>query len=388
MKTSTILLTGTLLSISLIGATPSFAQNQQVTCTINQDMINCPGYGSFRYRNNDNNYNNNSNNNNSNYSRFEGEINNTYVQVLGRNANSNELRNYTQKMNNQNWSLAQVRRNLTTNNQEFNQTIGNIYQEFLGRNIDSDGLRYFQNLIINGENIDFVRNAIANSPEARSRNNYDNVNNSRIEGQINNVYIEVLGRNANSNELRNYSQKMNNQNWSLAQVRRDVVNNNQEFNQVLTKIYQEFLGRNIDPSGLQYFQNIVLNGKNLDYVRNTIANSPEAKNRNNNNGNNSRDEQQINNIYLQVLGRDANSNDLKNYTQKMNNQNWSLVQVRREVASKPELNQVINKIYQEFLGREADKSGLEYFQNLVINGQSIEYVKNSISNSSEARNRR
>jgi uncharacterized protein YbcI len=385
MKTSTILFTGTLLSISLISATPSFAQSQNITCVINQDVINCPGYGSFKYRNNNNNNNNNS--------RFEREISSIYQDVLGRNPNSQELRNYSQKMNNQNWSLVQVRRDVATNNKELNQAINKIYQEFLGRNTDSAGFNYFQKLIIDGANINYVRNAVANSPEARSRNNFDNVNNSRVEGEINSIYVQVLGRNANSNELKNYSQKMNNQNWSLVQVRRDIVNNNQEFNQVITKIYQEFLGRNTDPSGLQYVQNLVINGKNLDYVRNTIANSPEAKNRNNNNNsnsnsNNSRDEQQINNIFLQVLGRDADSNDLKNYRQKMTNQNWSLVQVRSEVASKPELNQAINKIYKEFLGREADKSGLEYFQNLVINGQSIESVRNSISNSAEAKNRR
>ncbi|BAQ61276.1 hypothetical protein GM3708_1682 [Geminocystis sp. NIES-3708] len=382
MKTSNVLLTGTLLSISLISATPSFAQNQQITCTINQNIINCPGYGSFRYRNNNNN-----NNNNNNYSRFESEINNTYIQVLGRNANSNELTNYSQRMNNQNWSINQVRRDLTTNNQEFNETINNIYREYLGRNIDSDGLRYFQNLIVNGENIDFVRNAVATSPEAKNRNNNSNNNNSSIEGQINSIYLEVLGRNANSNELRNYSQKMNNQNWSLNQVRNDVARS-QEVNQVISGIYQELLGRNTDSAGLQYFQNLIINGRNIDYVRNVIANSPEARNRNSNNNNNSRTNQDINNIYLQVLGRDANSNDLQNYTQKINNQNWSLRQVRREVANKPELNQAINKIYQEYLGRDADKGGLDYFRNLVINGQSIDSVRDAISNSSEARKRR
>jgi uncharacterized protein YbcI len=384
MKTSHILLTGTLLSLSLVSATPSFAQNQEITCVIDQNIINCPGYGSFKYRNNNNNNNNNFNN-----SRFEGEINNVYAQVLGRNANGNELKNYRQKMNNQNWSITQVRRELTTNNQEFNQVINNIYREFLGRNADANGLRYFQNLIVNGENINTVRNSIANSAEARSRNNYDNVNNSRIEGEINNVYVQVLGRNATANELKNYSQKMNNQNWSINQVRYDVVNNNSEFDQLITKIYQELLGRNTDPAGLQYFTNLIVNGRNIDYVRSSIANSPEAiKRKNNNNNNNTHTEQEINNTFINVLGRNANSNDLKDYTQKMNNQNWSLIQVRREVASKPELNQAINQIYQEFLGRSADDGGLQYFQNLVINGNSIESVRNSIYNSPEARQRR
>ncbi|BAQ65351.1 DUF4214 domain-containing protein [Geminocystis sp. NIES-3709] len=387
MKTSTILLTGTLLSISLISATPVLAQSQKITCVRNQNIINCPGYGSFRYRDNDNKGNNNNNNNN-NYSRFDGEINNTYVQVLGRNANSDELRNYSQKMNNQNWSLNQVRRDIASNDQEFNKIINRMYQEYLGRNIDSARFQYFQNLVVNGENIDFVRNAIANSPEARSRNNYDNINNSRVEEKINSIYLQVLGRNANSSELKNYTQKVDNQNWSFEQVRNDIARNS-ETNQAITSIYQEILGRNIDPAGLQYFQNLIVNGRNIDYVRNAVANSPEAVNRrNNNSSNNTRVEDKINNIYIQVLGRNADSNDLKNYTQKINDQNWSLVQVRREVASKPELNQAINKIYQEFLGRNADERGSEYFQNLVMNGQSIEFVRNSIYNSPEARNRR
>lgn len=381
MKTSHLFFTGTLLSLSLVSATPSFAQNQEITCVIlNQDTINCPGYGSFKYRND---------NTNVNSSLLEEQINSTYIQVLGRNATANELKNYSQKMKGQNWSLMQVRSNLVINNQEFNQVINNnIYQEFLGRNADVNELRYLQNLIINGQSIDYVRNSIANTVEARSRNNYNNVNNSRFEDQINNTYLQVLGRRVNPNELNNYSQKMNDQSWSLMQVRRDVVHNNSEFNQVINNIHQELLGRNTNPAELQSIQKLVIDGQNLDYVRNSIANSPEARNINNTGVNNLRTEQAINNIFSNVLGRNANPNDLRDYSQKMNDENWSLMQVRREVASKPELNQAINKIYQEFLGREADKEGLEFFQNLVINGDSLQFVRNSVYNSPEAKNRR
>ena len=72
----------------------------------------------------------------------------------------------------------------------------------------------------------------------------------------------------------------------MAQARRNLVNT-QEFNQTINNVYREFLGRNADNNGLQSYRNQVINGRSFEEVRNEIANSPEARNRNGNynNGN-------------------------------------------------------------------------------------------------------
>ena len=194
----------TIFSSSLIALTPVLAQSQRITCIRDRNIIDCSEYGSFKYSSknyknrkpirincsrdrdvitcpNYGNFRYSSNNNNgdwsNNNSNIQTEINNLYIQVLGRNANTNELRRYNQAINNQGWSLAQARRNLA-NTQEFNQAINNIYREFLGRNADNNGLQSYRNAVINGRTFEDIINEIANSPEARNRdNNYDNNDN-------------------------------------------------------------------------------------------------------------------------------------------------------------------------------------------------------------------
>jgi len=301
----------TIFSASLIGMTPLLAQSQPITCIRDRNIINCSEYGSFQYSSkkynnrkpirincsrdrdvitcpNYGNFRYSSNNNNGNWpnnnANIQTEVNNLYVQVLGRNADANGLSSYVQAVN-QGRSLAEVRRNLA-NSQEFNQSINKVYQEFLGRNVNSNGLQSYRNAVINGRSFEEVRNEIANSPEARNRTsnngNYNPTNNNNnFQGEINNLYVQVLGRNANSNDFRNY----NNQNWSSDQARRNLVNT-QEFNQSINNIYREFLGRNADNNGLQSYRNQVITGRSFEDVRNEIANSPEARNRNNNYNNN------------------------------------------------------------------------------------------------------
>ncbi|MFM7572872.1 MAG: DUF4214 domain-containing protein [Snowella sp.] len=279
----------TIFSASLIDLTPVLAQSQRITCLRDRNIINCSEYGSFKYSSK--NYKNrkpirincyrdrdvitcpnygkfrySSNNNNGDWSNnnanVQTEINNLYIQVLGRNADANGLSSYVQAVN-RGRSLAEVRRSLA-NSQEFNQSINKVYQEFLGRNVDNNGLRNYRNIIINGRSFEDVRNEIANSPEAQNRNsnnrnynpngNYNPSNNNpNFEGEINNLYVQVLGRNANSNDFRNY----NSQNWSFEQSRRNLANS-QEFNQTINNLYREFLGRNADNNGLQSYRNQVL----------------------------------------------------------------------------------------------------------------------------------
>jgi len=220
---------------------------------------------------------------------------------------------------------------------------------------------------------------------------YNANNNSNIQTEVNNLYIQVLGRNSDVNGLRDYTRVVN-QGRSLAEVRRNLANS-QEFNQSINKIYQEFLGRNVDKNGLQSYRNAIINGRNFEEVRNEIANSPESRNRTSNDrnynptNNNNNFQGEINNLYVQVLGRNANSNDFRSYNQAINNQNWSLTQARRNLVNTQEFNQAINNIYREFLGRNADNNGLQSYRNQVINGRSFEEVRNEIADSPEARKR-
>ncbi|MEA5532663.1 hypothetical protein [Crocosphaera sp. XPORK-15E] len=191
---SLIISTASILLISLISAVPALAQSERITCLRDQNVINCPGYGSFNYRFNNNNGNVNRTRNDSELNK---EIDNVYLQVLGYNADYNGLRNYNQAINNKGWSLAQVRTDLARS-PAFDQAMNAIYQEFLGRNADNSGLQSYRTLIINGRNIDDVKTEIANSPEARNVNNYNRDfyrrgNNNSFGEDMNDIFCQTTG---------------------------------------------------------------------------------------------------------------------------------------------------------------------------------------------------
>jgi hypothetical protein len=265
MKTS-ILSASTLLILGITSLVPTMAQSQSITCLREGSFITCPGYGRFDYTS-DNRYNR------------ESEINNLFIQVLGRNATSNELRDFTQTINNRGWSLAQVRENLV-NSEEFYQSVNSFYRESLGRNIDDNSLMHYRSVVVNGQNLGNIRNEINNSTEARNLNNGDNYNqgnNSVRQRQFNDMYVQVLGRNANSNDVRDYNRSMNsNRNYSLLEARQDLVNS-QQFKTAMDSLYQQYLGRNADTVGLQGYRNAVMAGSTFDNIKNEISNSPEAE---------------------------------------------------------------------------------------------------------------
>jgi len=366
-----ILSASTLLILGLTSLAPAVAQSQRITCLKEGSFITCPGYGRFDYTS-DNRYNR------------ESEINNLFIQVLGRNATSNELRDFTQTINSRGWSLAQVRENLV-NSQEFYQSVNSFYRESLGRNIDDNGLIRYRSVVINGQNLGNIRNEISNSIEARNRNNsgnYNQGNNSLQQRQFNDMYIQVLGRNANFNDVGGYNRSVNNnRNYSLAEARRDLVNS-QQFKTAMDGLYQQYLGRNADTAGLQGYRNAVIAGSTFDNIRNEISNSPEAGRYQ---GNSSVQQRQFNDMYVQVLGRNANSNDVRSYNRSVNsNRNYSLIEARRDLVNSQQFRTAMNSLYQQYLGRDADTAGLQGYRNAVIAGSTFDNIKNEISNSPEA----
>lgn len=225
--------------------------------------------------------------------------------------------------------------------------------------------------------------------EYSNNNNWSN-NRRNLDGEINNLFLQVLGRNATANELRDFSQTVNNRGWSLGQVRENLVNS-ENFYQSVNGFYREFLGRNLDNNGLISYRNAVINGRNLADIQNEIRNSTEARNRNYNNdynyngvNYNSQWQRQLNDLYIQVLGRNATANDLRNYNQSVNNQNYSLDQARRDLINSQDFKQALNEVYQEYLGRNADSQGLQSYRNVATGGSSFENIRNEIANSAEA----
>jgi hypothetical protein len=65
---------------------------------------------------------------------------------------------------------------------------------------------------------------------------------------------------------------------SLSEVRRGIATS-QEAELAVNGIYQQVLGRDADPGGLNGWLNFMANGASLSEVRRGIETSPEAQNR-------------------------------------------------------------------------------------------------------------
>jgi uncharacterized protein YbcI len=222
-----------------------------------------------------------------------------------------------------------------------------------------------------GSDRDRSGSAIASSPYQISQRNNNRNNRSQIEAEIGRYYQQILGRNPDSNGLRNYADAVQDNRMSLEQVRNEITNspearnrgynnnnrndnrnnrndnrnnrnNRSQIEDQISRYYQQFLGRNPDSNGLKNYADAVQDNRmSLDQVRNEIANSPEARNSgyNNNNynwNNRSQIEDQISRYYQQILGRNADSNGLKNYADAVQNNQMSLDQVRNEISNSPE----------------------------------------------------
>ncbi|HEY9635199.1 MAG TPA: DUF4214 domain-containing protein [Coleofasciculaceae cyanobacterium] len=96
---------------------------------------------------------------------------------------------------------------------------------------------------------------------------------------------------------------------------------------------------------------------------------------------------EINDIYRDVLGRNADREGLRIWTRALED-GKSLSDVRREVARTSEAQNKINQLYQEVLGRDVDRSGLQTWTSALEDGKSLNDVRRALENSEEARLRR
>ncbi|MCA1992618.1 MAG: DUF4214 domain-containing protein [Coleofasciculus sp. S288] len=96
---------------------------------------------------------------------------------------------------------------------------------------------------------------------------------------------------------------------------------------------------------------------------------------------------EINQLYREVLNREVDSSGLETYSEKVQ-KGKSLEWVRDDLAGSHEAKNIIRLIYQEILGRDVDPSGLKTYTKRLRRGWSMKEVRLDISDSREAHHRR
>ncbi len=95
----------------------------------------------------------------------------------------------------------------------------------------------------------------------------------------------------------------------------------------------------------------------------------------------------VNNLYREVLGREADFTSLKNFSNEAIG-GRSARDIRSELARSEEAKQAIGRLYQEVLGRPADAGGLSNFHRKLVNGATLDQIRAELATSDEAKRRR
>ena len=109
-------------------------------------------------------------------------------------------------------------------------------------------------------------------------------------------------------------------------------------------------------------------------------------------------ENDLNNAYHQVLGRDIDAEGLTNYRDRLTQGQQTVRDVVRELAHSPEYNErfiathpsppeQITLAYKQFLGRDPDSEGLETYKQQMASGKKIDDVINDLIGSQEYTNK-
>ncbi|NJM58371.1 MAG: DUF3747 domain-containing protein [Synechococcales cyanobacterium RU_4_20] len=157
----------------------------------------------------------------------------------------------------------------------------------------------------------------------------------------------------------------------------------------LNSLYNEVLGRNVDPAGLQTYNAELVSGKSLESVRNVLVNSAEYKAMRQTTLAQMQQHPSytaLNAVYREVLGRDVDAAGLASYGPKLE-QGKKIAWVRDRLVKSDEGRAVaIARTYQTVLGRSVDPSGMKtYLNRMQRNRWSIAKVQKDLANSSEAK---
>ncbi|AFY70181.1 hypothetical protein Pse7367_1905 [Thalassoporum mexicanum PCC 7367] len=98
-------------------------------------------------------------------------------------------------------------------------------------------------------------------------------------------------------------------------------------------------------------------------------------------------QQQVNQAYRDIFGRDADYGGVNTYLRELE-RGRDISWVRHQLAYSQEGVGDIQRAYWDILGREADYNGIRTYQEYLVNGGTLSGVRRELANSTEARRRR
>ena len=232
------------------------------------------------------------------------------------------------------------------------------------------------------------------------------------EAAITRAFRSVLNREPTSSELRRYLTLMEENNWTEADVRRDLASRTdyQRYSTnrrgmrpeaIVRRAYQDILGRDPDPEGMRtYRSNIIDRGWSEQDVREALRNSPEYAS---GPARTASADRIIRRAYQDILGREPDPSGLETYRRNIIERGWDEQDVRaalrhsqerRDVVrgqrtlSDAEASDIVRRAYLSVLSREPDANGMRDYKARILNDRWTEQqVVNALRNSDEYRSK-
>ena len=248
-----------------------------------------------------------------------------------------------------------------------------------------------------------------------------------VDRMIERAFDDVLGRRPDSRELRLYRSRVYDDDWTERDVRnelrrqrdeRDRYGNgngygnggygngggnygnddrpsSQDVDRIITRAYQDILGRDPDQAGLREYRRRMLDdGWSERQVRDTLRRSNEKAEQND-----ADIDRMITRAYRDVLGRAPDASGLSEFRNQVKRKGWTESDVRQALRDSPEYREkntmteakareVVANAYRSVLGREPDPGADVYVQKVWREKWTERDVANELRKSDEYRNRR
>jgi hypothetical protein len=197
------------------------------------------------------------------------------------------------------------------------------------------------------------------------------------ERWVNEVFHDLLARQADPGALTFFAglSASGNRQQAIA----DIESSDEYRNDQVETLYQHYLHRAADPGGLQFFTSQLANGGTPEQVATALVGSPEYY-ANRGGGTN---DGFLDALFQDALGRPVDPGARQYFDQALAS-GATTAQVASSVFTSPEYqSDVVNQIYLQLLDRPADPNGLAFWSNELAHGATDDQIISAIAASDE-----
>jgi len=202
------------------------------------------------------------------------------------------------------------------------QTIIAVFEDMLGREPTRREVREWR-ARSEGMTVDDLEDEIRRTREFR------NLTPERI---ITQAYRDLLGRDPDADGMRHYRRRMIERRWSAGDVREAIRTSDEyrmkEADLIIDRAFDDLLEREPTKAERDEYRRRLLGDGTEDGIRRNIKKTEEYKY--------TIPRQKITRAYQEILGRDPDPQGLENYRKRMINDGWSIDRVRNALLKSPE----------------------------------------------------